>query len=118
MVAPVDGIQDPYLAILDIPTSEHLKLYNKEFVGIPKSDRYDLNRYKWTEFYQELKYAVSKFGLKAAVIIVMDRYGVHIPTEVKKIILTYQSITKAMVESHFKILWDNNPGVCLGCHPT
>ena len=37
MVAPVDGLQDPYLAILDLYTSEHLKLYNKEFVGLPKS---------------------------------------------------------------------------------
>ena len=42
-------------------TSENINLYNKVIVGIPESDRYDLTRYKWTEFYQELEDAVSTF---------------------------------------------------------
>ena len=29
MAAQVDGIQDPYLATLELSTSEHLKIYNK-----------------------------------------------------------------------------------------
>ena len=52
MSEPVDGLQDPYLATLDMATSEHLKIYNKKIVGIPESERYDLTRYKWTDFYQ------------------------------------------------------------------
>ena len=49
---PADGFLDPYLAILDIYTSENLNLYNKAIVGLPESDRYDLTRSKWTKFYQ------------------------------------------------------------------
>ena len=64
MAAPVDGLQDLYLQTLDLSTSEHLKLYNKEIVGLPESDRYDLTRSKWTDFYQELKDSISTFGFK------------------------------------------------------
>ena len=46
MAAPADGLQDPYLDILDIYTSEHLNLYNRAIVGIPESDRYDMTRSK------------------------------------------------------------------------
>ena len=56
MAAPAYGIQDPYLAILNISTSEHLKLL--------ESDRYDLTRSKWNGFYQEMEDAVSTFGFK------------------------------------------------------
>ena len=52
MVAPSGDIQDPYLATLNPTTSEHLKLYNKEIFGLPKIDRYALNRSKCTDFYQ------------------------------------------------------------------
>ena len=86
--APKDGLQEPYLNILNISTSKHLNLYNKESFGLPESDRYDLDRSKWTDFYQELEDAASTFGSKAAVLIVTSRYGVHIPTEVKSIILS------------------------------
>ena len=48
--APTDRLQDHYLDTLDLSTSEHLKLHNKEIVGIPESDRYDLTRSKWTDF--------------------------------------------------------------------
>ena len=49
MAAPVDGIQDPYLATPDLPTYEHLKIYNKVTVGIPESDSYDITRSNWTD---------------------------------------------------------------------
>ena len=49
---PAYGIQDPYLSTLDLSTYEHLKIYNKAFFGQPESDRYDLIRFKWTDFYQ------------------------------------------------------------------
>ena len=52
MATPVDGLQDPYLDTLELSTYEHLKLYNKAVVGLPESDRYDLIRSKWTDFYQ------------------------------------------------------------------
>ena len=42
MAEPADEIQDPYLAILVISTSEHLNIYNKEIFGLPESDRYYL----------------------------------------------------------------------------
>ena len=54
MAAPVEGLQDPYLAALELFTSEHLKLYNKAIFDVPESDRYDITRSKWTGFYQEL----------------------------------------------------------------
>ena len=94
MAAPADGIQDPYLPIIDIYTSEHIKLYNKEIVGLIESNRYDLTRSKWTDFYQELENDVSIFGLNAAVLIVTSRYGVHVPTEVNNIIMSYPYITQ------------------------
>ena len=46
MAALVDGLQDPYLAILDTATSEHLKLYNKAISVLTESDRYGLTRSK------------------------------------------------------------------------
>ena len=52
MAALVDGLQDPYLATLYILTYKHLNIYNKEIVGLPESDRYDLISSKWTDFYQ------------------------------------------------------------------
>ena len=52
MAATVDELQEPYLATLYISTYEHLKLYNKEIVGLPEGDRCDLTRSKWTDFYQ------------------------------------------------------------------
>ena len=117
MEAPVDGLQDPYLETLDLSTSEHLKLYNKESFGLPESDWYDLKISKWTEFYQELEDYVSTFGFKSRVFIVTYRYEGHEPTEVKNIILSYPSITQIMVESHCKILWADNSGADLGWHP-
>ena len=118
MTATAEGLHKPYLAILDLSTSEHLKLYNKANFSLLESDRYYLTRSKWNEFYQELEDAVSIFGFKSAVIIVTDRYGVHITTEVNKIIMSYPSITQAMVDSRCEILWENNPGAVLGRHPT
>ena len=52
MTEPVIGLHDPYLAILNLSTYEHIKLYKKAITWIPESDRYDLDRSKWTDFYQ------------------------------------------------------------------
>ena len=52
MAAIVDRLHDPYLATLNISTSEHLKLYKKAIFGLPESEKYDLKRSKWTDFYQ------------------------------------------------------------------
>ena len=52
MAAPYDGLQDPYLVILYIATSEHLKLYNKAIFGLLEIDSYDLTRSKRTDFTQ------------------------------------------------------------------
>ena len=51
MAALADGIQDPYLAILYIYTSEHSNSYSKESFGLTESGRYYLTRSKWTDFY-------------------------------------------------------------------
>ena len=64
MAAPVEGLQDHYLANLDLSTSEYLKLYNNKIVGLTESDRYDLIISKWTDFYQELEDSISTFGFK------------------------------------------------------
>ena len=118
MEAPVDRLQDPYLANLELSTSGKLKLYNKEIFGLPESDRYDINRYKCTDFYQELEDAVSTFGFKSEVLIVTSRDSGNAPTEVKNTILSYTSTTQIMVESHCKILWAENSGANLGRHTT
>ena len=80
-MAAADSIQDPNLFILNISTSEHLKLYNKAIVGMSEIDRYDLTISKWTDFYQELEDAVFTFGFKAAVLVVTTRDGGHVTTE-------------------------------------
>ena len=118
MAASVDGIQYPYLPIIDLSTSEYLKIYNKEIVGLPESDRYDLNISKWTDFYQELEDAVSTFGFKSAVLIVTSIYVGHAPTEVNNTILSYPSIPQIVVDSHYEILWADNSGANLRRHPT
>ena len=64
-------------------------------VGLIESNGYDLTRSKWTDFYQELEDAVSKFGFKLSVLIATDTDEGHAPTEVKNIIMYYQSITKS-----------------------
>ena len=89
MAAPVDCIQDPYLEILDLTTSENLKLYKKAIFGLPESDKYDLTRSKWTDFYQELEDSISTFGLKAEVLIVITIDINQTPTEFNNIILFY-----------------------------
>ena len=118
MAAPVDRLQDPYLATLDLSISEHLTLYNKSIVGLTESDRYDITRSKWNELYQELEDAVSTFGFKSVVLIVKTRYAGHALTEVKNIILSYPSTTKIMVDLHCEILWAENYGAGLERHPT
>ena len=70
--APAERLQNPYLSTLNLATSEHLKLYKMAVLGLPKINRYDLIRSKWTDFYQELDDAVFTSVLKAAVIIVTD----------------------------------------------
>ena len=87
-MAAVDELQDSYLANLYIYISEHLKIYDKSIVGRPESHWYDLTRSKWTDFYQELEDAISIFWFKAAILIVTDIYALHLPTEVKDIILS------------------------------
>ena len=104
MSAPLDRLQDPYLATLDLSTPENLKLYNKTIFGLPESDRYDITIYKWTGLYQKLEDDVSTFGFKSEVLTEIDRDAGYSSTEVKDIILYYPSITKIMVESHFEIL--------------
>ena len=104
MAESADGIQYPYLEVLDIFTSEYLKLYNTEIIGIQENDSYDMTGYRWSEFYQELEDAVSTVGFKETVLIVRARDGVHITTEVKNIILFYPSTTRAMSELHCKSL--------------
>ena len=42
MTATADGTQDPYLATLNMTTSENLKLHNKAIIGLTDSDMYDL----------------------------------------------------------------------------
>ena len=118
MAEPVDGIQEPYPDIIYISASEHLKLYKKAIYGLPESNRYDMTRSKWTDFYQELEDDVYTFGYKAAVMIVTTRDGFHIPTEVSNTILSYPATTHAMVDSHGDIMWANNSVAGLGRHPT
>ena len=89
MVEPTEGLQEPYPDILDLATSEKLKLYKKSIVGLPQSNRYYLTISEWTDFYQELEDAVSTFVLKGAVLIITFRYGVHLSTEFKNTILSY-----------------------------
>ena len=64
-----------------------------------------------------MEYDVSTFGFKSTVFIVTYIYGDHSPTEVKDIIMYYPSITQVMVDSHCEILWGDNSGSDLGCHP-
>ena len=113
--APDNDIHNPYLSTLYLSTSEHIKFYNKEIVGIPESDRYNLTISKWTEFYQELEDAVSIFGWKSAVLIVTAKDAHNAPAEVKNVILYYTSITRFMVNSYCEILQDYNFGAGLGC---
>ena len=77
-----------------------------------------MTRFKWTSFYQEFEVPVYNFLFKSAVLIVTTRNGGHIPTENKNIILSYPYTTQDMVESHHKILWDNNSGAGLEIHST
>ena len=52
MEAPADSLQDHYLEIIHLSTSEHLKIYNKAIVGLTENKRYDMTISKQTEFYQ------------------------------------------------------------------
>ena len=54
---------------------------------------------------------------KQKFIIVTYRYGVHVPTEYKYVIISYTSITQFMVDSQCEIMWANNSGAGLGGHP-
>ena len=56
--------------------------------------------------------------IQISIFIVTDIYTGHAPTEVKNVIMFYPSITQTTVDSHCEILWDENPGEKIGCHPT
>ena len=55
MAARDDGLQGPYMVTLNMTTLEHLKLYNMASVEFPESDRYDLIRFKWKVFTNNLR---------------------------------------------------------------
>ena len=93
MASPADGLQEPYLAILDLYKYEKPKLYNKTIIGLPINDSYDLTIFIWTYSFQELEDAVSTFGFKLEFLIVTTIYGLHVTTEVKNTIISYPSIT-------------------------
>ena len=90
--APVDRVQDPHLTTIDLATPEHIKLHNKGIVGLPESDRYDLTKSKWTNFYQQLEDDVLKFGFKEAVMVVTYRYLNQAPTESNNFMYFHPSI--------------------------
>ena len=73
---------------------EILKIYTKAIVGIHENGRYDLTRYNWTYFYQELEDAVSTFSFKASTHIVTDRVVNHFTTEFTNFISYYNLITQ------------------------
>ena len=50
MAAPSGGIQEPYMATLNLTTSENLKLYNKSIIGLTESDRDYITKSTWTGF--------------------------------------------------------------------
>ena len=49
---------------------------------------------------------------------VTARYPGNVPTEFNNIIHSYNSITGAIIESHYEILWANKSGAGLGCIST
>ena len=104
MATPVGGLQDSYLATLELSTSGHLNIYNKEIVGLPEIDSYDITISKWTDLYQELENDVSTFIFKWFVLIVTARDASHANNEVKNIIISYPSITEIMLDSRCKIM--------------
>ena len=75
-----DILQDPYLATLDLKTSENIKPYNKAITGLSVSDIYNPTMSKWADFYQELEDAVTTFGFNASVKVVTARYPGNVPT--------------------------------------
>ena len=74
------------MATLSLTILEHLKLYNKAIIRLPQSDSYELTRSKWNVLNQNLEYAVSTFGFKTSVQIVIARGGGYLPTEIKNVI--------------------------------
>ena len=92
-MAASDILQDPYLSNLDLKTSGNINLYKKAITGLSESDRYNLISSKCTDFYQELEDSVVTFGFNTAVQVVTERDPGNVPTDFKKIIHSYNSIT-------------------------
>ena len=108
-------LQHPYLYILYLSTSEHLKTCDKEIFGITDRDRNDPTRFKWGYFYQELEYVVLKFLFKAAVHIINARDTANVPSEYNNMISYYPLTTKPSMDSHCDDLRSCNSGSGLGC---
>ena len=87
--SPIDGLQEIYLNTLNLNTLEYLKLYNKAIVYLSENNRYDLTRSTWTDFYQVLDDAVSKFRTKVVVYILRARDVSHLPTKLKNFTSSY-----------------------------
>ena len=77
--SPVDRIQGPHMATLDITTSKNLNLYNKKQFALPEKDRYDLTTSKCTDLYKELENVLFIFGFEEAFMIVTSRYPKNHP---------------------------------------
>ena len=99
MSEPDDGLQGPYMTILNLTTSEHLNLYKKVTIMLPGSDRYELTMSEWNNIYQESEDYVSTFGFKGAFQIATDRYASHVPTKFDNVKSSYPSITQSIMNS-------------------
>ena len=61
---------------------------------------------------------MTTFGLNAAVKVVKARDQVNIPTELNKVIHSYTSVTRSMIEYHCENFCSKNSGTALGRLPT
>ena len=104
-MAAADSLQYPYLAILELNISEHLKLYYKSITWLSKNKRYDLTRSKCKYLYKEQEADMYTFGLKSVVQVVTARYPGNLPTEFNNIIHSCTSITQDMIYSHRGNFW-------------
>ena len=118
IMAAYDSLQYPYLATLDLKTSEHINIYHKSINGLSERYRYDLTSSNWTNLYHELEYDVNKFSFNVAVQVVKARDPGNLHTEFKNVIHSYTSIIRSMIDSHFENLWSNKSVAGLERLPT
>ena len=77
------------------PGPIYFRTFEEAIFPLSDSNRYDITSINWTNFYQEFKDTMAKFGLKLIYQIVTSRDNYHEPTNINNSVSSYLPTTQS-----------------------